>query len=299
MERPIGQLGTEHGIHETAVEASPNGVVVTDDSGAILYANSQFASIFGYLRRELLGVSIERLLSEPIGPTTTAERGQFWSAPYSRPSSARRELRGQRKDGSEVPIEVGFTIAEARGPRLVVISVVDISERKRFEREAQESSQLRLEFEHLISDMAARFVRTEPPDVDEAITSSLRLIADALGLDRCVLWQWTEDGTDLVHSHHWSRLGTEPSRPTSAREAFPWFLSKLRQDETVWFDSVDTIPSDLDRDSVRSSGEKSKAFVPMSIGPHVVGALSFAMTGTERKWDQEYLERLRLIAAVF
>src|SRR2546430_1221712 len=56
--------------------------------------------------------------------------------PQARPMGAGRELFRQRKDGSEVPVEIGISpIHTSNGP-LVLASIVDITQRKVAELEA-------------------------------------------------------------------------------------------------------------------------------------------------------------------
>jgi PAS domain S-box-containing protein len=275
-------------------------VFVCDDAGTILYANPQIAAIFGYTSMELLGGSVELLLPGSRGPHASHWKG-FWANPESPNIGAGRELYGRRKDGSEVPVEVGLTVATAAGARLVVGSVVDVTEKRLLERRAQERLALRLTFERMVSELAARFVRTEPAQVDEAITDSLREIAQGLDIDRCVLWQFTEDDRDLVNTHHWMGADFGPLEPASvsARESFPWFYSKIRADETVWHDTLDAVPEEFDRENLRRYGTLSSAVVPMTVNGRVVGALSFASLRSERTWEADILQRLRLVAAVF
>jgi formate hydrogenlyase transcriptional activator len=293
-------LTASRGIHEIAVEASPNGVIVCDDAGTILYANPQVAIIFGYTAGELLGASIDVLLPDSSRRTHASERKRFWTNPESRRMGAGRELHGRRKDGSEVPVEVGLTLAD-EDAGLVVASVVDVTERRQLEWRAQEKLNRRLAFEHMVSDLAARFVRTEPAQVDEAITDALRQVVEALDIDRCSLWQFTEGDQDLVHTHGWVRpeFPTVPPRSVSARESFPWLLSKILVNQTIWIDTLDNVPSELDRESLRRYGAKSNAVVPMTVNERAVGALSFSALRSERTWEPDILQRLSLLAAVF
>ena len=47
-----------------AVEASPNGMVMTNSDGEIVMVNSASEKLFGYSRQELIGQSIEILVPE-------------------------------------------------------------------------------------------------------------------------------------------------------------------------------------------------------------------------------------------
>jgi two-component system, NarL family, sensor histidine kinase UhpB len=57
----------------------------------------------------------------------------YMRAPTARLMGARRELFGRRKDGSEVPVEIGLNPADTPAGPVVVASIIDITERKRSE----------------------------------------------------------------------------------------------------------------------------------------------------------------------
>ena len=273
---------------------------MVDEAGTILYVNARIASIFGYRKEELLGAPVETLVPGGFRFLPDSGRDLFHPKPRSRRAGTDRDLRGRRKNGSEVPVEIGLTLAGGDGPRLVVASVVDVSERKRLEREAVEAAERRLSFERLVSDLAARFLRIDSTHVDETIKDSLSRIAEALNVDRCALWQFAPDG-DMRHTHLWSRLEATPSPSASfsARDRIPYLFSRVREDETVRFDRVEDVPSVRDRETMRAFGAKSGAIVPMTVDDRVIGAISFGTTAEERTWDADVLERLRLVAAVF
>ncbi len=112
------------------VESAPNGIVMVDHDGRMILVNSQVERLFGYSRQELLGEYIEILVPERLRNTHPAYRTDFSRAPQARPS---RDLYGRRKDGSEVPVEIGLNPIRAEAGIFVLASIVDITERKRAE----------------------------------------------------------------------------------------------------------------------------------------------------------------------
>jgi PAS domain S-box-containing protein len=106
-----------------------------DQRGSIVLVNREIERMFGYPREELLGRPIELLVPERNRSEHPRWRGGFVAAPSVRSMGAGRELFGRRKDGSEVPVEIGLTpVATAEG-MFVISSVVDISTRREAERE--------------------------------------------------------------------------------------------------------------------------------------------------------------------
>jgi hypothetical protein len=126
-----------------AVESSPSGLLMIDSTGGIVLVNREVERLFGYPREELLGKSVEKLVPERFRGSHPEYRAGFFARPSVRSMGAGRELYGLRKDGSEVPVEIGLTPVATEEGLFVISSVVDISARKQAEvrfRAAVESS---------------------------------------------------------------------------------------------------------------------------------------------------------------
>ncbi len=115
------------------VESAPNAMVMTNRAGAIEMVNTQAELMFGYARTEMLGAPVEMLVPERFRAHHPGLRGSFFHAPQSRPMGAGRDLFGRRKDGSEIPIEIGLNPIETDEGPMVLSAIVDISDRKQKE----------------------------------------------------------------------------------------------------------------------------------------------------------------------
>jgi two-component system sensor kinase FixL len=117
------------------VEAAPSAMIMVNTEGRITLANTQAEAVFGYAREELIGHPIEMLVPERFRSHHTDDRRGYFGA-RARLMGAGRELFGRRKDGSEVPIEIGLNPIHTSEGLFVLASIIDISERKRAELEA-------------------------------------------------------------------------------------------------------------------------------------------------------------------
>lgn len=115
------------------IEAAPNGMVIVDDQGRIVLANSACARIFGYEPGELTGESTDILVPPHQLEAHRSYRDVFLRAPQTRPMGAGQALYGRHKDGSEVPVEIGLNAIESGDDTLVLASIIDITERRRGE----------------------------------------------------------------------------------------------------------------------------------------------------------------------
>ncbi len=115
------------------VEAAPSGMIMVDEHGAIILLNSQAERLFGFARTELIGKGIEVLVPERFRGSHPGFRGGFHASPQTRAMGAGRDLFGLRKDGTEVPIEIGLNPIRSGEGIFVLASIIDITERKRAE----------------------------------------------------------------------------------------------------------------------------------------------------------------------
>jgi PAS domain S-box-containing protein len=118
----ITKLKESETRYKLLASAAFEGLVVHQD-GKHVDVNEAFASLFGYDRAELIGLS-PWALAAPESRATIQERSQSGSEePY--------EAVGLRKDGSRLDLEIRGRTPNDGGRSLRVVAVRDITERKR------------------------------------------------------------------------------------------------------------------------------------------------------------------------
>src|ERR1051326_4042319 len=129
------QRELEHKVQERTLqlEAAPCAMLMVDQRGRMKLVNAQTEQLFGYERSELLDQPIEMLVPERYRPTHPDHRKIFSDHPTTRAMGAGCDLFGLRKDGSEVPIEIGLNPLETAEGSFVLASIINIVERKRAE----------------------------------------------------------------------------------------------------------------------------------------------------------------------
>lgn len=117
-------------------------MVMTGHDGRIVMVNSQTEKLFGYRRQDLVGRTVETLIPERHRKRHVGYRTGYAAKPQTRAMGAGRDLFGRRKDGSEVPIEIGLNPVETPQGRFVLASIIDITERKALEKRVAQSEAL-------------------------------------------------------------------------------------------------------------------------------------------------------------
>ena len=136
VDAAVLQLGTHperQSLFNVVVEAAPNAMILVNQAGCMTLANAQAERLFGYTRDELLGQSIEVLVPERFRAGHPMLRTSFSEEPAARPMGAGRDLHGRRKDGREIPIEIGLNPVTIGREVFTLAAVTDITERKHAE----------------------------------------------------------------------------------------------------------------------------------------------------------------------
>lgn len=181
------------------VDGSPIGKLVCNADGNIALVNLRTEQIFGYPSGELLGQSIDTLLPHGLREDKAGHRSPFLKELAPNPRGKGRELSGLRKDGGEVLLEIHLTYMEMDEAPKVLLSIIDVTERKRME---QESALQREELAHLSrvtllgelsgslahelnqpltavlsnAQAALRFLAHDPPNLDEVRESLVHIV---------------------------------------------------------------------------------------------------------------------------
>jgi PAS domain S-box-containing protein len=115
------------------IEAAPLAMLMVDASGVILVANTFAQQLVGYSRDELVGSPIEKLVPARVRGAHPGHRDAFFREPTHRAMGVGRDLFALHKDGREIPVEIGLSPVTRGGRKIVLASIVDISERRRAE----------------------------------------------------------------------------------------------------------------------------------------------------------------------
>ncbi len=115
------------------LEAAPIAIVAVNEAGRIAFANAQVERLFGYSRAELLGTPVDALVPVRMRVGHPVLRHGYQAAPTSRAMGAGRDLFALRKDGTEMPVEIGLSAIDTPQGTVVLATIIDISERKRAE----------------------------------------------------------------------------------------------------------------------------------------------------------------------
>jgi PAS domain S-box-containing protein len=129
---------TVNSTFEQLLEAAPDAIIGVDDEGKIAFVNGQTETLFDYLREDLIGEEVEALVPNRFRDFFPHHLDGYFVEPGPRPTGAKLELFGRRRDGSEFPAEISLSSIEADGGLLVTAAIRDITERRAAEKKFEQ-----------------------------------------------------------------------------------------------------------------------------------------------------------------
>jgi diguanylate cyclase (GGDEF)-like protein/PAS domain S-box-containing protein len=114
---------------QSAVEASPNAMIMVDDKGSIVLANSRADSMFGYEPGSLVGTSLDMLVPDAMRGVHERLLQGFKDAASDHATGEGRAASARHRAGHEFRVEIGLTPIAGQDGCYLLASVVDITSR--------------------------------------------------------------------------------------------------------------------------------------------------------------------------
>jgi diguanylate cyclase len=123
-----------HASMREVLDDLPDGVVIVNESGRIVYANRQVEILTGYRRSELEGRPVELLVPASLRTLHVKQRRRYAARPSVRPmGSPDHDFQLRRRDGTELPVDIALGPIGTRLTRLTAAVIRDIGDRRRLE----------------------------------------------------------------------------------------------------------------------------------------------------------------------
>ena len=120
---------------ESVIETAPDGFLVADQTGTIIFTNATADTMFGYERGGLAGSKVEALIPKRLYEQHLQHRHEYVATPRSRPMGLGLKLLGRKKDGAEFPVEISLSPLKTPAGFLITAVIRDVSEREKLEEE--------------------------------------------------------------------------------------------------------------------------------------------------------------------
>lgn len=179
MPIPAQQISME--MFQGLLAAAPDAIVIVDQRGVILLANTQVEHLFGYAPAELMGQAVEILLPESLRSLHHLHRERYGAEPHTRAMGAGLDLVARRKDGTTFPTEISLSPFAIEQGILITAVIRDITERKRAADELERQVQHRTAHLNALLRFSSELLLARSLDavLQQALNHAMALVPDA------------------------------------------------------------------------------------------------------------------------
>ncbi|MDP6787877.1 MAG: PAS domain S-box protein [Rhodospirillales bacterium] len=127
--------------HRAVLDNVLDGIITFDESGVIVSFNAAAERIFGYGAADAVGRNVKVLMPEPDRSPYDGDIAKYLEIDASSAICIGREVIGQRRDGTVLPLDLAVSRLATEGKSLFIGIVRDITERKFAEQELQQAKE--------------------------------------------------------------------------------------------------------------------------------------------------------------
>lgn len=274
-------------------DTAPVLIWMSDAEKGCVYFNKRWLDFTGRRMEEELVDG----WAEGVHPDDVTWCLETYNTAFDRREEFNMEYRLRRHDGEyRWIVDNGVPRFASDGAFLGYVgSCIDITERK----EAEQALAERLEFETLLCEVSTGCINLPYNGVDKESGHWLQRIAGFLGIERCVLFQLSEEGDHFVRTHVCSPAGQEPLSPDEENAGFPWAVRIIsRSDATALLHSGEPSLSTLQETVLPWMGHgESVRFLPLMASGSLIGLLGFSTAATRDGLD-DVMQRLQLFSEI-
>jgi len=247
--------------------------------------------------------SKDALIGSLLEETVTAETRdsfveQFLAIWEGRPSAS-AEVIGSTVDGRRIACELQWAaplVAGRRDLSRAVVTITDLTERKRAEAELQRRAALEI----LIAKLSTEFINLTPEDTDEGIERALAAVGRHTGVGRSYLFLFSPDGVRMTNTHEWCAPQVAPMKKRiqdADIAAFSWSMGLVRAGRPVVVPRTSDLPPEAaaEKGEFDAQGITSLLLVPVVRGGVALGFVGFDSLETGREWSEDEARLLGMV----
>ena len=277
------KLKNSEEMYKLLFEKSPIPIAITDFNGVIIDFNKASEQQFGYLKKDFYGKRHLDLglYSQDLIPMFKERLSQLVQGESIKPI----EFEINKKDGTKSWIYNQISLVNIRGENLIQNFIMDITERKNFEKKFQH----KLENEKFVSTISSRLIRNL--DIDRAVSNSLLEMGIFIGAARAYILLFNEEDSLEFYIQEWCVEGIDPqliNLTTIRKNRFPWIFDLGKQNEMILVRNLSEIPKEATktREELEKLNIKSLLAFPITINKESYGYIGFDNINNISEWEE-------------
>ncbi len=144
------------------LDTAAQGVVAVDEHGKIALVNSLVEEMFLYRRKELLGKPLELLIPHDLSDAYFQLSSDKQATRQTLVPVVGKYFHGQRKDGTEFPLEIALSYVQLHDERMSLALLTDATQRVQIEQRLRKSEEL---YRSVVEDQVDLIARYTPDGI--------------------------------------------------------------------------------------------------------------------------------------
>ncbi len=210
---------------EHLIEAAPGAMLITLEDGTIKMQNNTCSRLFGYTDSELIGSAIEVLVPASLHKKHRKLRDNIRKQTLPRPMGSGLQIKGRKKDGSEIPIDVSLNLQETLFGNRYLVGISDLREHQKY---IDELSASRQRLRDLTNHMT-KITERERKSIARDLHDDLGQVLTSLKIDVAIVERQVHNSEDTDNSDSISEdLAAMSETLEKASERLHAFVRRLR-----------------------------------------------------------------------
>ena len=289
-------LAAERNFFALVMNATANGITVTNKESRFEFVNPAYARMTGYAVAELIGKHPRDVC--PVEEYAVLEKEM---SRRKRGETSSYETRLRTPEGHITPVLITAVPRLVNEEVLGTIAVItDLTERK----EIEENLARRAAFEQELVMLSTEFVNLSIQDMNATFNSALERVGKFCQVDRAYIFllDFMNQTMNLTHGWRVKDLSAQfINIQTFPMDRFPMWSRQLNELQNIYIPSVDVLPEtwQAERELLTSQGIQSVVYVPLLYSNSLLGFVGFDSVRNQHFWRDEEIYLLRILGDLF
>jgi|WetSurMetagenome_2_1015567.scaffolds.fasta_scaffold00550_17 PAS domain S-box-containing protein len=195
------------------------------------------------------------------------------------------EIQVRNKDGAILEGLFSGEVIRSQGQKYFLTVMIDITERKRMEKELNRQSRL----QQLLMEISSTYINLPLETVEEKINDSLGKIGRFVEADRVYIFSYDFHRQVCCNNNEWCKEGIEPQidllQNVPLEDMQSW-IEPHQKGESIYIPDILSLPPGALRDVLEPQGIKSLLAVPLMCKGECIGFVGFDSVKMHREYSE-------------
>ena len=200
-----------------------------------------------------------------------------------------------QQTGNLIPVEVTVTYKELDGKGYIIAISRDITDRKSFEKELKQQTEL----QDLLMKIASDYINVPLKDLDKLVDKSLKELGEFVHADRTYIFNYDFEHFNASNSHEWCAEGIEPQIENLQEIPLDFIVEWVethKKGESMDIKDVETLPDSNLKELLASQSIQSLLAIPLMHQNNCLGFVGFDSVHKKYPYTEKEKQLLTLFA---